>query len=302
MLTPATQILSAISWYGTFFAAPEFEIQAHSWCYPIIGCAQYRGYFSRKNAFDYAESLERAGLETYIGGVQAYSTLGWFDDPILNTFLDRSDTQLAALLFHELSHRLGYAKGDTEFNESFATVIEQFAVSMWLRSLPDPDSQRRYQSYLVAQKNRENFTRIVLSKRAELGELYNDKSLNDDAKRTEKNRLFKELRGELEKLDESSGKPDRYARWAENLNNAKLVPINSYRRWVPAIRHQMARVLEEKDCQTGTFLESPGACKLALTGFYSALKKLVAATADERLSTLESWQESYETDRKSVME
>lgn len=272
------------------FATPEFSTDAHTWCYPIIGCAQYRGYFSKSDALAYASEFEQRGFETYVGGVQAYSTLGWFDDPVLNTFLNRSDIQLAALLFHELAHRLGYAKGDTEFNESFATVIERFSVSIWLQSDAKPEATQLYKSYLASRQTREQFTKLVLAKRTALDELYSNKALTNDQKRSRKFDLFAELRSELQQLDQASGNHTQYARWAENLSNAKLVPINSYNRWVPAIEYHLTLTLHNAGCRTQYFWDNLSQCTIALESFYTQLTELIEAKPDKRLDTLLQWQ------------
>ncbi|MCG8613983.1 MAG: aminopeptidase, partial [Pseudomonadales bacterium] len=113
-------------------AADEFSLDGKQWCYPIVGCQTYRGYFNQQDAEQYGEILRKEGLDVWVGGVEAYSTLGWFDDPVLSTFLKRDNTSLAALLFHELAHRVVYIAGDTAFNESFATAVELAAIQIWL--------------------------------------------------------------------------------------------------------------------------------------------------------------------------
>ena len=112
-------------------AAPEFAIEPKTWCFPIAGCVSYRGYFAKRDAEDKAAALRSLGYDVYLRGVGAYSTLGWFDDPVLNTFVSRSEQNLAALLFHELSHRQLYVKDDTQFNESFATAVAIESLSRW---------------------------------------------------------------------------------------------------------------------------------------------------------------------------
>jgi predicted aminopeptidase len=107
------------------FAAPEFSVDPLNWCYPIAGCVSYRGYFSKQAASRYAGQLADEGYDVYTGGVDAYSTLGWFDDSLLSTVLDRDSYQLAGLIFHELAHQVLYLPGDTTFNESFATAVER---------------------------------------------------------------------------------------------------------------------------------------------------------------------------------
>lgn len=107
------------------FATPEFSMGPVTWCYPIAGCVSYRGYFDESDARTFADKTRQDGFDVYVGGVAAYSTLGWFDDSLLNTVIGREDYQLASLIFHELAHQQVYVKGDTDFNESFATAVER---------------------------------------------------------------------------------------------------------------------------------------------------------------------------------
>ena len=113
------------------FAAEPYNLDAGYWCYPIVGCAPYRGYFDEARAQRAAERLERRGMEIYLGGVPAYSTLGWFDDPLLSTFLHWPEADLASLLFHELAHGRVWAAGDTAFNESFASFVGEEGARQW---------------------------------------------------------------------------------------------------------------------------------------------------------------------------
>ncbi|MEJ2657639.1 MAG: aminopeptidase [Desulfobacterales bacterium] len=141
------------------YATPEFSFSAKTWCYPIIGCAVYRGYFSETDAFNYAEQLKAKGYDVYIGGVVAYSTLGWFDDPVLSTFIYSSDIKLAALIFHELAHHLLYVPDDTTFNESFATTVEQVSLRRWLAT---KHHLKYYDDYMTHYRRRQQFIDLVL--------------------------------------------------------------------------------------------------------------------------------------------
>ena len=116
------------------FAAPRFSVEPKQECFPFTGCVSYRGFYSEDDARKHAARLREAGYDVYVGGVPAYSTLGWFDDPLLSSFIGYPDAQLARLLFHELAHQLVYAKSDTTFNESFAVVVEEEGVRRWLES------------------------------------------------------------------------------------------------------------------------------------------------------------------------
>jgi predicted aminopeptidase len=98
------------------FASPELSLEPMEWCYPFVGCLSYRGYFERDEAVQLAAELDGQGMEAWVGGVPAYSTLGWFDDPLLNTFVAWPEGRLAELIFHELAHQRLYLGGETEFN------------------------------------------------------------------------------------------------------------------------------------------------------------------------------------------
>jgi len=151
------------------WATPEFSFAPKTWCYPIIGCAIYRGYFSKKDAFDYGHQLEAQGYDVYIGGVAAYSTLGWLDDPVFSTFIYRSDIRLAALIFHELSHHLLYIADDTTFNESFAIAVEQESLRRWLATRDNLKASEDHKTYY---RRRRQFIELVMKYRKELKALY----------------------------------------------------------------------------------------------------------------------------------
>ncbi len=124
------------------FAAPEFSFEPRTWCFPVAGCVSYRGYFDASRARDYAERLSRQGDDVFVGGVTAYSTLGRFDDPLLSTIIELPSYQIAGLIFHELAHQRVYVKGDSQFNEGFASFVEREGLHRWLRSINDEASLR----------------------------------------------------------------------------------------------------------------------------------------------------------------
>ena len=125
------------------FAAGEFSVAPKEWCFLFAGCVGYRGYFSQAGAERFAEDLKRQGLDVFVAGIPAYSTLGWFDDPVLNTVVRYPDAQLAQLIFHELAHQVFYVAGDTMFNESFAVAVELEGVDRWLARDGDPSLAAR---------------------------------------------------------------------------------------------------------------------------------------------------------------
>src|SRR3954466_1892444 len=125
-------------------AAAEFSLEPKSWWYPLVGRLDYRGYFSKPGATKYGTVLRKKGYDVYIGGVEAYSTLGWFKDPILNTFIFDPDAELAEIIFHELGHQRVFARGDTDFNEAFATTVGQEGARRWLLKKGDQDALETY--------------------------------------------------------------------------------------------------------------------------------------------------------------
>ena len=211
------------------FATPEFSLEAQSHCFPIAGCVAYRGYFDEQRARGAAALLRGEGLDTEVAGVEAYSTLGWFDDPLLSGMLAWSDARVAALIFHELAHQRLYLPGDTAFNESFARFVEEEGLRQWrlARDLPPPPAH--------LERQREQFVELVLASRARLEALY-ARPLPIEALRAAKQAEFQRLRGEYAALRDGPWQGDgRYDAWfARPLNNARLLPFGLYEQWVPA--------------------------------------------------------------------
>ena len=209
-------------------AAGEFETQPLSRCYPIVGCASYRGYFKQSNADAEAQRLRDDGFDVHVGGVAAYSTLGWFDDPIVSTFAGWSEARLAELLFHELAHSVVFVAGDTEFNEAFATFVGERGVSLWLAN-----NERDDNAYRDAQRVEKRLFDLLGRWRERLDVIYaRDESV--ESKRQRKQESFKNLaacyasnRGVL-----GDGRYDGYM--SKPFNNARLATISTYHRWVPA--------------------------------------------------------------------
>lgn len=211
------------------FATPELSLQPITHCFPIAGCVAYRGYYRSGAARGAAALMRRQGLDVYVGGVEAYSTLGWFDDPILSSMLGWGDERLATVIFHELAHQRFYVKDDTEFNESFASFVEQEGTRQWraARGLPVADDHGAAQ--------REQFIRLVLASRARLQAIYAG-PLSDAGKRAAKEAEFERLRSEYRAVRERDWQGDRrFDAWIYGpMNNAKLLPFGLYDQWVPA--------------------------------------------------------------------
>jgi predicted aminopeptidase len=219
------------------FATAEFSVKPKLHCFPIAGCVAYRGYFSLGRGRGAAALLQQQGFDTYLGGVGAYSTLGWFDDPLLNTMLRWNDERLVAVLFHELAHQQLYVADDTAFNESFATFVEREGLRQWQQAQGLPAADPR------AAKQHEQFSALVLASRARLEQLY-ARDLAADAMRAAKQAEFERLRQEYRALRQREwGGQGRYDAWiAAPLNNAKLLPFGLYDKWVPAFAALFAEV------------------------------------------------------------
>lgn len=211
------------------FATPEFSLNAVEHCFPIAGCVAYRGYYDAALAEAEAARLKAAGNDVYIGDVPAYSTLGWFDDPVLNTMLRWSDDELVGTIFHELGHQRLYVKNDTSFNESFATFVEQEGLRQWhaARGLPAGDSLRTQRA--------DQFTALVLAARTRLKALY-ALDLPPATMRERKQQEIEQLRADYRQLrDGTWAGYSGYDNWMNAaINNAKLLPFGLYHQWLPA--------------------------------------------------------------------
>lgn len=220
------------------FAAPEFSVEPQQWCLPFVGCVKYRGYYDKSAAELYADELRQAGADTYVGGVAAYSTLGYFNDPLLNTFLRFGDQEVARIIFHELAHQVVYADGDSAFNESFATTVENEGMHRWLRKFATPERLRNFE---VQQERKTEFYRIVTGSREQLRAIYAS-SLAPDAKRRAKSHAIAEMKLAYASLKASHGNSGDYDRWfSQPLNNASLGSIALYTQWVPAFNALLAQ-------------------------------------------------------------
>ncbi|UCJ19083.1 aminopeptidase [Pseudomonas sp. MM211] len=247
------------------FATPEFSLQPQLHCFPIAGCVAYRGFYEQNRARGAAALLDAQGLDTYLGGVEAYSTLGWFDDPILNTMLRWSDERLVAVIFHELAHQQYYLAGDTAFNESYATFVEREGLRQWRAARGLPAAQA------LPVQPREQFSELVLASRARLEALYAS-GLDADAMRAGKQAEFDRLRDEYRQLQATQWKGvGYYDGWINGpLNNAKLLPFGLYDRWVEAF--------------AGLFREAQGDWPT----FYRRVAELGALSDEQRLIQLQA--------------
>jgi predicted aminopeptidase len=245
-------------------AAPELSTEPVVWCFPIAGCVAYRGYFSEQRARRFAAGLATEGYDVDVGGVAAYSTLGWFEDPVLSTVIEYPDVDLAGLVFHELAHQVVYVEDDTRFNESFATAVEVAGLRRWLASREQEQDDRLTQRLEEMHREAE-VSELILEFRQRLTSLYGEND-GDDVKRGHKAELFEELRGAYAELKATWG-VDTFSwdGWFERpLNNARLSWIGAYHELVPAF----LALLEDNGDD--------------LNAFYAAVQKLAELAPEER--------------------
>ena len=234
------------------FAAPEFSVEPKKECFPFTGCVSYRGFYSEDEARRHAAKLREAGYDVHVGGVPAYSTLGWFDDPLLSTFIRYPDSQLARLVFHELAHQLVYARDDTTFNESFAVTVEEEGVRRWLEA---EGRSSELALFRAAQERKRVFAARVSQARERLAAVYR----MDLAREA----MLEHKRGEWERLRTA------YPALPAEPNNAFLASIAAYTDLVPAFERLLA--------ESGS-----------LEAFYRRVKKLATTEPSERKIQLSS--------------
>ncbi len=213
-------------------AAEPFSLEAKQWCYLVIGCASYRGYFKLASAQRYAKSLQAKGFETYVGGAAAYSTLGWFSDPLLPSMLGNSAGDLAEILFHELAHQVLYVNSDSEFNEAFATVVGEQGTLRWLQQ-HRPSEVQKYTEKLNASND---FNGLIKNIKQKLGEVYTSDRSNAE-KAQARALLFENLKAEYQllKAQKWNGIP-WFDHWFKTpINNARLAAFSTYRDRVPEL-------------------------------------------------------------------
>jgi predicted aminopeptidase len=246
------------------FAAPEFSLQAKSWCFPVAGCVAYRGYFSEEAAKDFAAKLSAQGYDVSVGGVSAYSTLGKFADPVLNTMMRWSDVELVSTIFHELAHQRLYIKNDTAFNESFATAVATTGIERWLQARNETNQHR---ASTDRKRVRSDVMKLVKAARAELQDLYASE-VDVSQKRSGKREILDRLSEHAGDVIEKSNSGMR--NWlAAPLNNARLVSLGLYE----GGQNAFSRILDD--------------CDADLTCFYATADSLAKLSPDERKEKLE---------------
>ncbi len=250
-------------------AAPALSLKLNTWCFPVVGCVGYRGYYSEDDAKAFADGLAAQGLEVSVYPVPAYSTLGkleWLGgDPLLNTFVNQHEGDLARLIFHELSHQVAYAKGDSTFNESFATAVERLGGDRWLSRHAKPEARE-----LLARRDamRADFRALVMRHRSELEDLYQTQA-TDEAKLAGKSQILARMRAAHQTIKrERWGDSNAYDAWFERANNATMGIMATYNEWVPAF--------EALFQQQGSDFDR----------FYTEVKRLADLPPSERRATL----------------
>ena len=252
------------------FAAPPLSMLSEQWCYPLIGCAPYRGFFDEADARAFAARYEQNGFDTYVGGVAAYSTLGWFDDPLLSSFVFYSEPALANLLFHELAHSEVWLNGDVAFNESFASFVGAKGARTWLSAVADDDDTKRYARWWRGQAEWARFKTFVLAAKADLANLYQQQSGGRD----ERMRQRDELRAHWQDCYSANighlGNGRFDALMGERFNNALLLSLGTYADWVSAFAQLFLEVNQD------------------WPKFYDEVEALTKLSAAHRLEQLQS--------------
>jgi predicted aminopeptidase len=245
-------------------AAPELSMNLEKWCFVAVGCVSYRGFFSMSEAERFARELRAKGYDVALGGVRAYSTLGWFREPLLNTFLGYSDTELGQLIFHELAHQVVHVRDDTTFNESFATAVELEGINRWL-DRNGTEAQR--EAFIAGRKRKAVYTEILLEYRARLKRLFASGE-SDEEKREAKTRIFAELHERLANLETLKVGARKAPVARTKLNNADLATVSTYTGLVPAFQ---------------ALLQQQGG---NLPLFYERVKEIARLPAPERRAVL----------------
>lgn len=243
-------------------AAEEFSLRGKQWCYPIIGCASYRGYYHRDDADKHAKMLEKKGYEVHLSSATAYSTLGWFADPLTSAMFKRGEASLAELVFHELAHQQLYVNGDSRFNEAFASAVGEQGAIRWLQMTNRNTLLEKYRQSLGI---RDDFIDLINDTKIKLQTIYESEQTPDQM-REQKKAVFDGMRRAHQKLIKEKWNGKKwYSRWfSQPINNARLVAISTYRDLVPEF--------------IGLFQR----CEQDFTRFYKAVE-ITAFTAERKI-------------------
>lgn len=255
-------------------ATDEFSVNPKRWCYPFTGCVAYRGFFDREAAERFRKTLERDGLDTYLAGATAYSTLGYFADPILSTMVVGGEIGIASILFHELAHQVIYIKDDSSLSEAFATAVEEYGTERWLERNGDEAALERYRRKV---RFRLEFGALVSAQQDRLRKIF-AQDLPPDVMRAQKAEAYELMREDYARLKEVWGGVTDYDRWFDQpLNNAALASVATYRRWLPTLKAKLRELGPER--------------------FYAEMHELAEMSGISRELVLESWRVEQEPDR-----
>ena len=228
------------------YAAPTFSTKLQTWKYPIVGEYQSRGFFKERMAKEYSAKLHNQGFDVYVGEAIAYSTLGWFSDPLLSTFIGDSDEELAETLFHELTHRTYYLKGDTMFNESFATAFAQKSVQLWLE---EKGQEKRLEKYRQKLKRRDEFRSLLQETKNGLSLIY--KNVNNESEailQKRKQDSIQSFKVTCIAFRKKWNSPESLKSWIdEEVNNAKIAASSVYLLKVPYFNRLWHQANEDPD-------------------------------------------------------
>jgi len=219
-------------------ATPAYSIKPKQWCFFIVGCLSYRGMFDEQEAKQLAEQLKQQGMDVSVFGSAAYSTLGYFDDPLLNTMMRHGDANLIGVIFHELAHQTIYIEDDTAFNEAFATAVEQEGLRRWFEAMGEPG---QYEAYMQKKTYRHEFYKLITQTRVKLDDVFSsDKDVKQ--KQIQKQAIYQAF-----KQDYLEWRKERnyyaFDNWMQReLNNSHLALIATYQDLVPNFTNLLASV------------------------------------------------------------
>ena len=230
-------------------ATEEFSVEPKKWCFIFVGCLSYKGYFSKEDATNYANELKAEGYDVYIAGANAYSTLGWFDDPLLNTMMYKSEANRAGIIFHELAHQVVYIENDSAFNEAFATAVEHEGIRRWMR---EKGEDGEYQKYLANKKRDSEINQLLQETRKKLEKLYKTKASKEE-KRKQKKIILSLMQQQYDRLKKSWSGYSAYDVWMkQEINNSHLALIATYHDLVPTFKS----ILEKENYDLKRFYAS----------------------------------------------
>jgi predicted aminopeptidase len=247
-------------------AAEKLSVDPIQWCFPVAGCVSYRGYFDREDAERFEQQMSAEGYDTYSGGSGAYSTLGYFADPVLNTMIAGSDFDLARILFHELAHQRIYIKGDSELSEAFASAVEENGVERWLISRGDEVGLLQYRERRARARQ---FEVLVASQRTRLQALYASGESEAYLLQAKVDAYAAMERDYLELKRLWGGRGDYDGWFVGSMNNARLAAVSTYRQWLPGLSWRIEQI--------------------GLSAFFDEVEALEETSEDARRGTLEAW-------------